>query len=399
VKILKKIMAGIIAACVAISAVLTVNAEEMQLYAKSAVLIDADSGRVLFGKDSQNIMPMASTTKIMTCILALENGDLNGQAEASSYAASQPKVRLGVQEGETYRLEDLLYSLMLESHNDAAVIIAEFVGGSVEGFADLMNQKAKDIGCENTYFITPNGLDAQDENGTHSTTAEDLAKIMRYCIKESPQKDKFLEITRTSSYAFSSIDGSRSYSCSNHNAFLTMMEGALSGKTGFTGNAGYCYVGALERDGKCFIVALLACGWPNNKTYKWSDTKELMEYALTNYEYCEVWDEPEFDPLVVNEGVPSDGSMNGIAYTKVYMDVEGDEKSLKYLLKNDEKIEMTYDMEKSMTAPIEKGQIIGYVSYRLGGDIIRKYPIRLQDTVEKVDYSWCLLKMFERFTV
>ena len=134
--------------------------EELQLYAKAAVLMDADSGRVLYGKNEKEILPMASTTKIMTCILALEYGDVDEIVTASGYAARMPKVKLNVQEGERFRMGDLLYSLMLESHNDAAVVIAEAVGGSVEGFSRLMNQKARDLGCYDTYFITPNGLDA-----------------------------------------------------------------------------------------------------------------------------------------------------------------------------------------------------------------------------------------------
>ena len=254
--------------------------KESELYARSAVLMDADSGRILYQKEGETPLPMASTTKIMTCIVALENGVLEDEVEVSAYAASMPDVQLNIREGEHYILRDLLHSLMLESHNDSAVAIAEHIGGSVEGFADLMNRKAKEIGCENTYFITPNGLDAEKEIETadggkqtaaHSTTAADLARIMSYCIKRSPKKEDFLDITRTASYSFSNLEGSRSFSCSNHNAFLNMMEGALSGKTGFTGKAGYCYVGALERDDRTFVVALLACGWPNNKTYKWSD--------------------------------------------------------------------------------------------------------------------------------
>ena len=173
---------------------------------------------------------MASTTKIMTCILALEYGKLDSEMTVSAYAASQQNVNLVAYKGETFYLRDLLYSLMLESHNDAAVIIAENIGGSVEGFADMMNAKAKELGCGNTYFITPNGLDAADENGSHHTTAEDLARIMKYCIMDSPQKEMFLEITRTPSYQFTDCSGKSTYSCTNHNAFLQMMDGALSGK-------------------------------------------------------------------------------------------------------------------------------------------------------------------------
>ena len=135
-----------------------------ELFARAAALIDGDSGRLLYGKNADAILPMASTTKLMTCILALEHGNPDDVVTVSEYAASMPDVQLNIRAGETYRLEDLLYSLMLESHNDSAVAVAEHVGGSVEGFAKMMNQKARDIGCGvQTFFITPNGLDAADE--------------------------------------------------------------------------------------------------------------------------------------------------------------------------------------------------------------------------------------------
>ena len=288
-----------------------VQAEEtnLDLYARGAVLMDADSGRVLYGKEEETVLPMASTTKIMTCILALENGSLTDEVEASSHAASQPQVHLGMNKGDRFCLEDLLYSLMLESHNDSAVAIAEHIGGSVEGFAELMNEKAEEIGCTDTHFITPNGLDAVEVvDGVevrHSTTAKDLARIMRYCIMISPEREKFLEITRTANYSFANRQGSRSYSCVNHNAFLNMMDGALSGKTGFTGDAGYCYVGALRQGDRTFIVALLACGWPNHKTYKWVDTRKLMEYGLKNYSWQNIYKEVSLQPVKVFEGQPA----------------------------------------------------------------------------------------------
>lgn len=193
--------------------------EPKQLYAQSAVLMDADSGRVLFEKNGYEQKAMASTTKIMTCILALEKGKPDQIVTVSENAARQPRVHLGMANGEQFYLRDLLYSLMLESHNDSAVAIAEQVGGTVEGFARMMNEKAEKIGCKDTYFITPNGLDASDENGKHSTTAEELAKIMRYCIKLSPQKELFLEITQTQNHTFTDVEGKRQFSCNNHNVF------------------------------------------------------------------------------------------------------------------------------------------------------------------------------------
>ena len=138
-----------------LAAPVSAKAEDMQLYAQSAVLMDGDSGRILFGKNEQEVRAMASTTKIMTCILVLENTDPSDTAAASENAAMQPKVHLGVQKGETFYVKDLLYSLMLESHNDAAVILAEKTAGSVEAFAEKMNQKAEEIGCSDTHFVTP----------------------------------------------------------------------------------------------------------------------------------------------------------------------------------------------------------------------------------------------------
>ena len=137
-------------------------AEEPKLYAKAAVLMDADTGRVLYGRAPDEALPMASTTKIMTLILALEYGNPDDVVTVSSYAAKMPEVRLGLHAGDRYVLQDLLYSMMLESHNDSACAVAEQVGGSVEAFAQMMNRKAAEIGLHDTYFITPNGLDAED---------------------------------------------------------------------------------------------------------------------------------------------------------------------------------------------------------------------------------------------
>lgn len=379
------------------------NSTNIQLYAQSAVLMDADSGRVLFGKNETEILPMASTTKIMTCIIALENGNENDIVTVSANAVKQPKVHLGMRTGQQFKLMDLLYSLMLESHNDSAVAIAEHVGGSVEGFAALMNRKAKDIGCFDTYFITPNGLDASgtDKVGNtkvHSTTARDLARIMKYCIKESPRKDDFLKITQTSNYSFADAEGQRNYSCTNHNAFLTMMDGAVSGKTGFTNNAGYCYVGALEKDGKSFIVALLACGWPNHRTYKWSDTKELMFYGLENYEYHDIYKPMKFKNLLVENGVPSNGKPYGNAYVKPQIVGENKE-TLNILVREDEKISIKLTMPKQLEAPIEKGSIIGFVKYYLDEDLMKAYPVIIKEEVLRLDYTWVVRYIWKLYSL
>lgn len=364
-----------------------------RLYARSAVLMDADSGRILFAKNGQEQRAMASTTKIMTCILALENGDLSDEVAVSAEAASQPAVRLGMREGQRFYLKDLLYSLMLESHNDSAVAVAEHIGGSVEGFASMMNKKAMELGCGDTYFITPNGLDAEDKTGVHHTTAEDLARIMKYCIMDSEKRDAFLEITRTESYTFSDCEGNGSYSCINHNSFLHMMEGALSGKTGFTAEAGYCYVGALRQDDRTFVVALLACGWPNNKGYKWSDTRKLMEYALENYHYREIGAEPEQISLKVENGA----SVGFPSAAPARLEMAAESAPFRVLLKNGEDVTVEYDVPESVAAPVEEGETLGKIVYRLEGETIREYPVTAAESVRERDFSICFSYTRSRF--
>lgn len=372
---------------------------QLQLYAQAAVLMDADSGRVLYGKNEDEVLPMASTTKIMTCILALEYGNLDDIVEVSSYAVSMPKVKLYMKQGEKYRLGDLLYSLMLESHNDSAVAIAEAVGGSVEEFAVMMNQKARDIGCFDTYFITPNGLDAAVNNTgkVHSTTAADLAKIMAYCVKESPAKEQFLNITQTRSYSFTDSSGQRNFSCSNHNSFLSMMSEAVSGKTGFTNKAGYCYVGAVESEGRTFTVALLACGWPNNKNYKWSDMRKLTEYGMKNYECQDIYQEKHFNDIPVINGIAGE---NATPYDEAYIRVtyeKPENGSLPYLLCAQDKVEVKTDIETWLEAPVAAGEQVGQISYYLNGELIKAYPITTTDEVVRTNYPWFLkyiLKLF-----
>lgn len=366
--------------------------ETLRLNAQSVVLMDADSGRILYAKEAETKRPMASTTKIMTCILALEQGNLDDEVEVSSYAASMPDVQLNIREGEKYLLKDLLYSLMLESHNDTAVAIAEHIGGTVDGFAEMMNQKARDIGCRDTFFVTPNGLDGTSkEDGTpHSTTAADLAKMMRYCVLQSPKKDEFLEITRTSSRSISDIAKKRSFNLANHNAFLNMAPEALSGKTGFTGGAGYCYVSALEKDGKTFTVALLGCGWPPHKTYKWEDMRKLVRYAFDEYDYYEIFER--------NKAFPSLKIIDGkIDEVPLVLGVREEDQSLKVLLKEGERPDIRYEYPKELQAPLEAGMDVGSASYYIDGEQIATYPICVAEGAERIDLKWCLDQCLELF--
>ncbi len=407
--------------------------KETELYAKSAVLMDAASGRVLYEKNGGEILAMASTTKILTCILALEYAEPDEVVEVSAYATTMPKVKLNLRKGEQYYLVDLLYSLMLESHNDVAVAIAEHIGkeylseevrqkpvsefttqeskAAVAAFADLMNEKARELGCENSWFITPNGLDATEtftrEDGSsftmnHSTTAKELAMIMSYCVLHSPMREEFLTITQTISHTVSSLGG-RSTFCTNHNAFLTMMDGAISGKTGFTNQAGYCYVGALERDGRTYVVALLACGWPNNKGYKWSDTKRLMTHGVEDFTYKSFEGE---NGVNIPKKIPVLNGQTKRMEQQAYVGTEVVETEAEnqifgnldgILMAEDETVDIVYDITTDLQAPVKKGDIIGTIRYEVDGVCYKEKIVKLTEDVEEIDFSWCLKMVANRF--
>ena len=380
------------------------NDPKLSLHAQSAVLIDGLTGRILYGKNENDIRPMASTTKIMTCILALEAGGLDEFAEASSNAAAQPQVRLGVKKGERYQIRDLLYALMLESYNDAAVMIAEHIGGSVEGFAAMMNEKAAGLGCGDTYFITPNGLDGvkTDEQGKehiHSTTASDLARIMRYCVTESPAKDEFLKITQTQNHYFTDMAGKRSFNCYNHNAFLTMMEGVLSGKTGFTGGAGYSYVGAMENQGRTYVIALLGCGWPPHKTYKWSDARKLYTYGLEHFKMKDVFQEETFARVPVSGGLCWKEGEGAIDQVELSMMLNPDDMHLTLLMGEGEEARVVKKVPSILMAPVREGQQVGTVDYYLGEVLVKRFPVYAMQGVEKMNLRRAADRVLDLFLV
>lgn len=375
-------------------AAVPVNAVPEKLYSLSAVLMDAGSGRVLYEKNGDDPRANASTTKVLTCILALENGAGDDYVEVSARAAGQPDVQLNMQEGEQYYLEDLLYSLMLESHNDTAVAIAEHIGGSVEGFARMMNEKAAEIGCTDTHFVTPNGLDDEDSGGIHHTTAHDLAFIMRYAIRSTT----FLKITETREYTFSDLSGKRQFTVHNANALLDMTDGVLSGKTGFTFDAGYCYVCAVQRDGKTFIISLLGCGWPNNKTYKWKDTMTLLDYGNENFSYRTYWQEPKLPRLTVSNGIQSGRGLWEDAVLDGVISVDDEEKNRKFLLGNDEHIECRVTMKENLAAPVKKGEQLGRVEFLLNGEnVVASYPVTAAENVEERTYMRCAREVFHDY--
>lgn len=379
-------------------------ADGENLYALSAVLMDGENGRVLYGKEAYKGRPNASTTKVMTCILALELAKGDDYVQVSGNAASQPQTRLGMREGQQFYLEDLLYSLMLKSHNDSAVAIAEHIGGSVEGFAEKMNEKAKELGCKDTHFVTPNGLDGEDEGGIHHTTARDLALIMAYAIKNAT----FVHITQTRDYTFTDISGKKHYSVHNTNAFLDMETGVISGKTGFTGNAGYCYVCAVRQDERLFIVALLGCGWPGNKNYKWSDTRKLLSYGRENYQYVMLPELPQLPEIPVTEAAPGkedpypqksdrSGYPPKQVMLKIHAVLSEKDREKRYLLKKTETITWETELPDKLPAPIQKNQKISTLHAKLNGKELLSCLVTADDKIDRITYKWYVDKVFKDY--
>lgn len=246
------------------------NSFNDKLYSNYNCVLNSSSKQVVYGNNLYDAVPNASTTKILTCILALENSNTNDVVTFSQYACSMPKVALNVKPGYKFKLSDLLYSLMLESHNDTAVAIAEHVAGSVEAFANLMNAKAKELNCINSHFVTPNGLD----NDLHYSCAYDLCLIASYALKN----EQFKRIISKSTQTIQELTTHKKYTLNNHDNFLDLYDNAIGIKTGYTSKAGYCFVGAIEYNNNIYTSAVLACGWPPHKDYKWHDTTNLMNY-------------------------------------------------------------------------------------------------------------------------
>lgn len=351
---------------------------QLELNAGAAALLDADNKRVLYEKNGREHRAMASTTKIMTCILALELGNPEDIVGFSANAAAQPDVQMNGCEGEQYYLKDLLYSLMLESHNDTAVAIAEHIGGSVEGFAALMNEKAQELGAYDTNFVTPNGLDAEG----HYTTACDLGLIACYAI----QNQEFLGIVQTPAYTFQELNGRRSVSLTNKDVFLTSYDGAMGIKTGFTGEAGYCFVGAARREGKTLVSVVLASGWPPHKTYKWEDTRTLMDYGMNQYEMQTILNSDYQLPVIpVREG-------KELQETTLYF-----EKEISLFIREGETVQIVEQLPAELEAPVRKGEIAGTMDVCVNGALYESVVVYVGTDIDRIDYRYIFEKVIRQY--
>ena len=334
------------------------HTEELNLNSRIAIAYDRKSGKVIWGKNENKRTAMASTTKIMTAIVLIENADLNQTITISAKSAGTGGSRLGLKKDDKILLKDLLYGLMLKSGNDAAVAIAETVGGSVEGFAELMNNKAQELKLENTHFVTPHGLD----NPEHYTTAYELAKLADYAMKN----ETFAKVVNTKNYTVT-INGYPK-NITNTNELLGYLNGVNGVKTGFTNNAGRCLVTSVNRNGFEIITVVLQA---DTKKFRTSDSVKLIEYVYENYELLNIkdivdkkfeeWCKINKNRIVINKG----------KYNKMDLYISNLQNDIIPIKKGDtDNVDIDVNCLYYFEAPVAKETTIGSLKVVVNGEII-----------------------------
>lgn len=326
--------------------------------ARSAIVIDALSGRILYEHNKDEKRGMASTTKIMTALCALEYGDMDKTVTISPTASGVEGSSMYLAKGEKIKMSDLVYGLMLVSGNDSATALAETISGNVKNFATLMNQKASEIGAYNTNFTNPHGL--SDEN--HYTTAHDLAKITAYAM----QNPTFCEIVSTKKKTLPKAEDGYARTLINHNKFLNMYEGCIGVKTGFTKSTGRCLVTSVEKDGMRLICVTL------NATDDWNDHKSLYDSIFSEFSPHQLKRANEIiTSAKIKNGAES--TVNLVAGQDIYIPVKSEE------INNLKIIATPFE---DLQAPISKGDVLGTLNIEINDNICGSFPLCAEKNVE-----------------
>lgn len=337
------------------------NSQRININSVAGVVIDQDSGRVLYSKNGDKRLAMASTTKIITAMVAIDSGNLKDTVIVSKRAAAVSGSTAGLKEGEKVSLEELVYGLMLRSGNDAAIAIAEHIGGDVDGFIRLMNEKAVEYGALNTSFRTPHGLDAED----HYTTAEDLARITAHAMRNG----FFAKVAATKEIS-SGVSGEFNRSYSNINKFLFRVDNSDGVKTGYTGNAGKCLVASVKHEHGRYICVVL------NSGDRWKDAEKLAKYADDNYKFVKVFDKNEpLKRLKVYGG--NEKYIVGKVQKDLYIPLKSDEM---------EKYSVEVFAPSVIFSPLKANEIVGNVVVKLDDKIIAKYQIESDREVKRKNF-------------
>ena len=344
----------------------------LSVSAQAAIVVEAETGRVIWAKNAHTSLPMASTTKIMTALVALENADPAKTVSISSDAVGVEGSSVYLYEDERLSLEDLLYAMLLESANDAAAAIAIEVGGSIEGFSQMMNAKAEELGLERTSFANPHGLDDPE----HYTTAAELAKIAVAAMKN----ESFRNIVSTykKTIPLNETEGVRLLI--NHNKMLSRYDGAVGIKTGYTKKSGRCLVSAAEHDHVKLICVTL------NAPDDWNDHSTLLDYGFSVCESRSLCEENGFSQAVPVVGGDTDfvTAVNSIPLRITVPSTLP-------------QIFCTVELPHFLYAPIEEGETVGYLTYTVGGQLLARIPLRAGDTVNQITYKKSLWERLSSF--
>lgn len=352
---------------------------------RAYIILDRKSSTVILGKNHNQRKKMASTTKIMTSLVVIENCNLSDTVEISKKAGSTGGSRLGIKTGDKITVNDLLYGLMLCSGNDAAVALAEHVAGSINNFSELMNNKALELGLTNTHFITPHGLDADE----HYTTAYELAILSNYALKN----ETFAKIVGTKEYTITINNNVKTIR--NTNELLGNLNGVYGIKTGFTNGANRCLVTACKRGDMDIICVVLGA---DTKKFRSTDSIKLMEYAFSHFEYVDInniintyfenWKKEHLDTFSVYKGLYDYISLtyNPPTYSNIP-------------IKNDmlDKFNIIINCNTNLNAPISKGTIIGNITLLSGETTIYSSNISVDCDIKKKNITDYLILFYNNF--
>lgn len=358
----------------------------LNLNARSCVVLDRNSKKIIFGKNEYNRVKMASTTKIMTATVIIENCDLSQTVTVSKKAAGTGGSRLGLKTGDKITIRDLLYGLLLCSGNDAAIALAETAAGSVQNFSNMMNNKAKELGLNNSHFESPHGLDSDN----HYTTAYELALLADYALQNST----FRNIVGTKNYTIT-INGYPK-NITNTNELLGSLDGVYGVKTGFTNGANRCLVTSCKRGEMDIICVVLGC---DTKNFRTQDSIKLINYTFENFEYLDIknlidrkfenYKNNNTNPFEINKGVSNDLEIRCFSTEPSIIPIKKDEKN---------SIKVNFELKKSLEAPINTNLKVG--SFRVYSDnrTILEGDILTTNSIDKKKPSYYFTSIFKNFS-
>ena len=380
-KIIIKIISFVMLSSIILTCGMTVGAAEQKnenINAKSAVLMDANTGTLLFEMNKDERLPPASVTKIMTLLLvfeALENNviTLDDILQVSENAASMGGSQIFLEPGEKMSVEDLIKSVVIASANDAAVTLAEHIGGSEEAFVYSMNKRAKELGMNNTYFENATGLD--DDTTMHLTTAYDIALMSRELLKH----EKIMEYTTI----WMDTVRSGEFGLSNTNKLIRFYKGATGLKTGSTSKAGFCISATAKRENLHLISVIM--GSESSQTRNAAATK-LLDLGFAKYEIF-FKEDINIDPIKVCGG------------KKDYINAAFDGKEIIIPKGKSNNVEIVISKKEELNAPVKKGEVVGSIIYKLDGEIIDEAEIYSSESVDEIDFIWYLCSILKKIII